>query len=68
MIKKSIDLAGRKLILETGRMARQASGSIIVTWLPVFAIANASKEPVGPAPSISTEVELFIFFPNRSLV
>ena len=32
MFKESIELSGRTLTLETGRLARQASGSILVTY------------------------------------
>ncbi len=32
MIKKSIELSGRTLTLETGRLAKQASGSVLVTY------------------------------------
>jgi len=32
MIKKSIELSGRKLTLETGRLAKQAGGSVLVTY------------------------------------
>jgi len=32
MIKKSIEISGQTLTLETGRMAKQASGSVLVTY------------------------------------
>jgi len=32
IIRKEIDWAGRKLVLESGRMARQATGSVLVTY------------------------------------
>ena len=32
MIKKSIELSGRTLTLETGRLAKQAGGSVLVTY------------------------------------
>ena len=32
MIKKSIELSGQTLTIETGRMAKQASGSVLVTY------------------------------------
>jgi polyribonucleotide nucleotidyltransferase len=32
MIKKSIEISGQTLTIETGRMAKQASGSVVVTY------------------------------------
>ncbi len=32
MIKKSIEISGQTLTIETGRMAKQASGSVLVTY------------------------------------
>ncbi|SVC15667.1 uncharacterized protein METZ01_LOCUS268521, partial [marine metagenome] len=32
MIKKSKDIGGRNLMIETGRIARQSNGSVIVSY------------------------------------
>ena len=49
MIKKSIEISGQTLTLETGRMARQASGSVLVTYgetmVLVASTANPGVEP-----------------------
>ena len=41
------DIAGRRLILETGRLARQASGSVLVSYgeTVVLVTATAAQEP-----------------------
>ena len=45
--KKEIDWGGRKLILESGRMARQADGAVLATYgeTTVLCTAVAQKEP-----------------------
>ena len=45
MYKQEIDLAGRKLKIETGKMARQASGSIVISYGETVALVavTASK-------------------------
>jgi polyribonucleotide nucleotidyltransferase len=45
--RKSIDWAGRKLTLETGRMARQADGAVLATYgeTTVLATAVFAKQP-----------------------
>jgi len=45
--KKTIDWAGRKLTLETGRMARQADGAVLATYgeTTVLATVVAAKTP-----------------------
>ena len=47
ILKKEIDWGGRKLILETGRMARQADGAVLVTYgeTTVLCTAVSQKEP-----------------------
>jgi len=49
MIKKSIEISGQTLTIETGRMAKQASGSVLVTYgetvVLVAATANPGNEP-----------------------
>ena len=44
--KETIDWAGRQLTIETGRMARQATGSVLVTYgeTTVLATAVAMKQ------------------------
>jgi polyribonucleotide nucleotidyltransferase len=48
MIVKSIDLAGRTLSIETGRMAKQANGAVLVRYgdTVILATAVASKKPL----------------------
>ncbi len=43
------EVAGRKLILETGKYAKQAAGSVLVRYgdTVVLATAQASEEPVA---------------------
>ncbi len=45
--KKTIDWAGRKLTLETGRIARQADGSVLATYGETTVMANVvfAKQP-----------------------
>ncbi len=47
IVRKSMELAGRTLTLETGRMAKQANGSVLVTFgeTVMLVTATASKEP-----------------------
>ena len=47
IIKKSIEIAGRTLTMETGRMAKQANGAVFITYgdTSVLVTATASKEP-----------------------
>ncbi len=47
IVRKSMELAGRTLTLETGRMAKQANGSVLVTYgeTAMLVTATASKEP-----------------------
>jgi len=44
--KKSIEIAGKTLTMETGRMAKQANGSVFITYgeTSVLVTATASKE------------------------
>ncbi|HDQ44835.1 MAG TPA: polyribonucleotide nucleotidyltransferase [bacterium] len=48
MITKSIELAGRTLSIETGRMAKQADGAVLVRYgdTVILATAVASAKPV----------------------
>ncbi|MCC6949221.1 MAG: polyribonucleotide nucleotidyltransferase [Bradyrhizobiaceae bacterium] len=45
--REEIDWGGRRLVLETGRLARQADGAVLATYgdTTVFAAAVAAKEP-----------------------
>jgi polyribonucleotide nucleotidyltransferase len=45
--KKSIEIAGKTLTMETGRMAKQANGSVFITYgeTSVLVTATADKEP-----------------------
>jgi polyribonucleotide nucleotidyltransferase len=47
MFRKEIEWGGRKLVLETGRMARQADGAVLVTYgeTSVLCTAVAAKAP-----------------------
>ena len=47
VLRKSIEVGGRVLTLETGRMAKQASGAVFATYgdTAVLATATASPEP-----------------------
>ncbi|MFZ7104650.1 MAG: polyribonucleotide nucleotidyltransferase [Peptococcaceae bacterium] len=47
VLKKSIEVGGRELTLETGRLAKQANGAVFVRYgdTAVLATATASKEP-----------------------
>ena len=44
--REELDWCGRKLVLETGRMARQADGAVLATWgeTTVLATVVAAKE------------------------
>src|SRR5271163_4258215 len=45
--REELDWCGRRLVLETGRMARQADGAVLATWgeTTVLATVVAEKEP-----------------------
>lgn len=47
VLRKTLTIAGRDLILETGRLARQAGGAVLVTYggTMVLVTATASQEP-----------------------
>ncbi|NQT27943.1 polyribonucleotide nucleotidyltransferase [candidate division KSB1 bacterium] len=48
MVVKSVELGGRTLSIETGRMAKQANGAVIVQYgeTVILAVAVATKKPV----------------------
>jgi len=52
--KEEIDFGGKKLILETGKIARQADGAIIATWGETVVIATV----VG-AKKVDPEIDYF---------
>jgi len=52
--KEEIDFGGKKLILETGKVARQADGAIIATWGETVVIATV----VG-AKKVNPEIDYF---------
>src|SRR3954452_24515457 len=45
--REELDWAGRKLVLETGRVARQADGAVLATWgeTTVLATVVSAKTP-----------------------
>jgi polyribonucleotide nucleotidyltransferase len=47
IVRQSVDWAGRKLVLETGRMARQADGAVFATYgeTSVLATVVSAKTP-----------------------
>ena len=47
MIKVEKEIAGKKLTIESGQIARQSGGAVIVTYgeTTLLACANCSKEP-----------------------
>ena len=58
MYIKEIDLAGRKLTIETGRMAKQASGSVVMQYGETVVLVTATS-------SVGDEVDRG-FFPLPS--
>ena len=54
VVKKEIELAGKKLILETGKVARQADGAIIASLGETVVLATV----VG-AKKINPDVDYF---------
>ncbi len=45
MIKKSIEISGQTLTIETGRMAKQASGSVLVTYGETVVLVTSTSNP-----------------------
>ena len=45
MIKKSLEISGQTLTLETGKMARQASGSVLVTYGETVVLVTSTANP-----------------------
>ena len=42
VIKKSIEIGGRTLSMETGRMAKQAHGAVFMTYVDTAVLATAT--------------------------
>ena len=50
MFKKSIEISGQTLTIETGRMAKQASGSVLVTYgETVVLVASTANQGIEPS-------------------
>ncbi len=47
IIRKELDLGGRKLVMETGRMARQADGAVLVTYGETTILCTAVAQKVA---------------------
>jgi len=45
IVKESIEWGGRTLTIETGRMARQAGGSALVTYGDTIVLVTATRAP-----------------------
>ena len=58
-IRKEMELGGRKLVIETGRMAKQASGAVTVQFgeTMILATAVASDTPVDQLDFMPLQVE-----------
>ena len=54
IFKEEIDLGGKKLILETGKIARQADGAVIATYGETVVISTV----VG-AKKVNEEIDYF---------
>ena len=76
VVKKEIEVAGKKISLETGKIARQADGAIIAQCGETVVLATAvAKTTVSPqvtiiAPSAwraTFPVSRVIFFPPKSI-
>ena len=53
ILRKSIEIAGRTLTLETGRMAKQASGAIFASYGDTQVLSAVTVSPCrGPSPEI----------------
>lgn len=47
IITKEIDLNGRKLKLETGKLARQADAAVVVSWGETVILATVATQPLA---------------------
>ncbi len=59
IVRKSIDIHGKTLTLETGRMAKQANGAVLVQYgdTMVLVTATAGEEPAEPRDFFPLSVE-----------
>ena len=48
LVRKEIELAGRKLVLETGELAGQANGSVLASYGETVVLATAVSQPASP--------------------
>lgn len=48
LVRKEIELAGRKLVLETGELAGQANGSVLASYGETVVLATAVSQPAPP--------------------
>ena len=53
IVRKEIEINGTKLILESGEMASQANGSVLVTYGETVVLATAVSQPA------SVEIDFF---------
>ena len=56
--REEIDWGGRKLVLETGRMARQADGAVLATYGETVVLATAVGETEPNSPPVAIHVAL----------
>src|SRR5688500_13554925 len=47
IITKEIDLNGRKLKLETGKLAQQADASVVISWGETVILATVATQPMA---------------------
>ena len=45
--REELDWAGRKLVLETGKIARQADGAVLATWGETTLLATVVGRGLG---------------------
>jgi polyribonucleotide nucleotidyltransferase len=51
IIKKETELSGKKLTLETGKLALQAEASVLATWGETEVLVTVSKKVATGEPS-----------------
>ncbi|MBI2326815.1 polyribonucleotide nucleotidyltransferase [Candidatus Curtissbacteria bacterium] len=49
IVKREIDIAGKKLSLETGELAGQANGAVLATYGETVVLATAVSQPAAPS-------------------
>lgn len=50
IITKETELAGRKLVLETGRLAKQAESAVLATWGETVVLVTVATKPITEDP------------------